>query len=108
MFLNPIIGLSNQRLNNEMGAHLMKLISKFHKYHISKGVLLLTIALTVSVSDAESDAMSVLNLKHLFNLFIGAADARYFIYINCFVVHKAYHSHGQISTTLPVNHWMHA
>lgn len=90
-----------------MGAHLMKLISKFLKYHISKGVLLLPIALTVSVIYAESDAMSVLNHKPLFNLNIEAADARYFIYINGFVVHKEYHSHGQLNTTLPVNHWMH-
>ena len=51
--------------------------------------------------------MSVLNHKPLFNLNIEAADARYFIYINGVVVYKEYHSHGQISMTLPVNHWMH-
>src|SRR5690625_598140 len=70
-------------------------------------MLLLPLVLAVSVTNAESDSMSVLNHKPLFNLNMEAADARYFIYINGVVVYKEYHSHGQISMTLPVNHWMH-
>lgn len=51
--------------------------------------------------------MSILENKPLFNLSLEASNARYFIYVNGIVVHKEYFSDGQISTVLPINHWMH-
>lgn len=51
--------------------------------------------------------MSVLKKKPLFNLNIEASNARYFIFVNGVLVFKEHFSQGQISTTLPVNHWMH-
>jgi len=85
----------------------MNLRYKFLVRHFSKGVLLLLLIFTVFVSYAESNHMSVLNQRPLFNLNIEASKSRYFIYINGVLVHKEFVSDGDMNATFPVNHWMH-
>lgn len=85
----------------------MKSIYKLSVFQIFKWLGCLTLAFTIAFSHAEPNAMSVLKKKPLFNLNLEASNARYFIFVNGVLVFKEYFSQGQISTTLPVNHWMH-
>src|SRR5690625_1662393 len=85
----------------------MGLIYKSMVCHLLNGVVLIPLLFNVAVIYSGSNPMSVLNNKPLFNLSIEAINARYFIYLNGMLMHKEFSSEGQISTALPVNHWMH-
>jgi len=56
---------------------------------------------------AELKEMSILQREPVFTLEVDAANTRYFIYINGVSVHKEFSNNGQLTTVLPVNHWMH-
>ncbi len=51
--------------------------------------------------------MSVLDNKPIFTLNIHAYNTSYFVRLNGIAVHKEFYDDGQVTLSLPVNHWMH-
>src|SRR5690625_7357920 len=51
--------------------------------------------------------MRILQGEPVFTLEVDAANTRYCIYINGVSVNKEFSNNGQLTTVLPVNHWMH-
>jgi len=78
------------------------MINKFLKLFIVAALL----TGVISCGDKEGNKMSVLQKKPVFELKISGFGSRYFIELNGVIVFRQYNAEGQISTRIPINHYM--
>lgn len=74
--------------------------------NIFKQTLLIFIYISCFISSAEGNTMSILHKKPVFSIKINTSAVRYILKINGITLLRESSSDGQLTTTLPVNHWM--
>ena len=55
---------------------------------------------------AQEKKMNILKNKPVYRLAIKAFGTQYFVQVNGVTIHQEHFSGGQLSTVLPINHWM--
>lgn len=69
-------------------------------------VVLLFIFMMLSLPNVKGENMSILDDKPLYKISINGSGEKYIVWINGVVVYQEMDASSQITTTLPVNHWM--
>jgi len=74
--------------------------------NIFKQTLLVFICISFFISSAEGKKMSILQKQPVFSVKINTFGVKYILKINGITLLRETSSDGQLTTTLPVNHWM--
>lgn len=74
--------------------------------NIFKQTLLVFIYISFFISSAEGNSMSILQKQPVFSVKINTFGVKYILKINGIILLRETSSDGQLTTTLPVNHWM--
>lgn len=84
--------------------HLTLNHSAFFK--LTRFICLASLASIAIYSCAEPNSMTILQDKPVFTLKLEASNTSHFVRLNGVAIHIEFSDQGQISTVLPINHWM--
>ena len=68
--------------------------------------MVIVTGLNVNNSVAQEKKMNILKNKPVYRLSLKAFGTKFFVQVNGMVIHEERFSGGQLSTSLPINHWM--
>lgn len=87
---------------NPGGTHLTTFNSS-----LVKGYLLIILLFVASDGQSEDKALNILNDEPVFTVSIEGSNLSYFVNLNGVAVYDEFDHSGQVSLTVPVNHFMH-